>query len=155
MTWVTLVWVAAMVSASNPVCLPPIALSQYDSHSTVSSVSPPPGLWGLVDDNVSDNELINSEVLGVGVGLGVLQQAGDESDRLLGPSTFGWLSAFFRSLVSYLPNPNPEYKHTLGLSESLGLASSSDGSVETSERNDLLVLDDIGEVGVGLLDVHA
>lgn len=58
-----------------------------DSHSTVSSVGPPPGLWGLVNDNVSDNELVNGEVLGVGVGLGVLQQVGDESDRLLGPST--------------------------------------------------------------------
>lgn len=127
---------------------PCVLLHPKHSHSTVSSVSPPPGLGGLVDDNVSDNELLNGKVLGVGVGLGVLQQSGDESNRLLGPSTYT-----VRIHVSLFPQI--PIKHTLGLSESLGLASSTNGSVESSERNDLLVLDNVGEVGVGLLDVHA
>jgi hypothetical protein len=60
-----------------------------------------------------------------------------------------------KSSVSIFPRlPSPS-SHTLGLSELLGLASSTDGSVETSERNNLLVLDNVVEVGVGLLDVHA
>jgi hypothetical protein len=62
-------------------------ISLHNPHSTVSTVSPPPGLWGLVDDNVLDDELINGEVLGIGVGLGVLQEGEDEFNRLLGPST--------------------------------------------------------------------
>jgi hypothetical protein len=151
-----------------------------NAHSTVSSVSPPPGLWGLVDDNVSDDELINGEVLGVGVGLGVLQQSGDESDRLLGPSS--WRLVLVRACMSMVQIPVcvsfPPISHpiqiptihdqnrdpeppmaktepTLGLLEGLGLASSTNGSVETSERNNLLVLDDIREVGVCLLDVHS
>lgn len=122
----------------------------------MSSVSPPPGLWGLVDDNVSDDELIDSEVLGVGVGLGVLQQSGDESDRLLGPSS--WTLVVFLDFPFPAPSHNPpkeQMKPTLGLLEGLSLASSTNGSVETSERNDLLVLDNVGKVGVGLLDVHA
>jgi len=72
----------------------------------VSSVSPPPGLWGLVDDNVSDDELLNGEVLGVGVGLGVLQQSGDESDRLLGPSS--WMLVTVSHFPIPIPTPAPK-----------------------------------------------
>jgi hypothetical protein len=57
------------------------------SHSTVGSVRPSPGLWGLVDDNVLDEQVLNGKVLGIGVGLGVLQQTEDELNRLGGPST--------------------------------------------------------------------
>lgn len=57
------------------------------SHSTVSSVRPSPGLWSLVDNNVLDEQVLNGKVLGIGVGLGVLQQTEDELNRLGGPST--------------------------------------------------------------------
>jgi hypothetical protein len=58
-----------------------------NSHSTVGSVSSSPGLRCLVDNNVFDDQLLDGEVLGVGVGLGVLEQSKHESDRLDGPST--------------------------------------------------------------------
>lgn len=44
---------------------------------------------------------------------------------------------------------------TLGGLELLGLGSSTDTSSESSERDDLLVLLDVGEVGVGFLEVHS
>jgi hypothetical protein len=62
--------------------------SHNHAHATVSAVSPPPGLGGLVHDDVLDDELIDGEVLGVGVGLGVLQQTEEELDRLDGPTTW-------------------------------------------------------------------
>jgi hypothetical protein len=56
-------------------------------HSTVGSVSPSPGLGGLVNNNVLDNQLLNSEVLSVGVGLGVLKETEEELNGFDGPST--------------------------------------------------------------------
>jgi hypothetical protein len=53
----------------------------------VGSVSPPPGLRGLVDDNVLDDQLLDGELLGVRVRLGVLEETEEEVDRLDGPST--------------------------------------------------------------------
>jgi len=44
---------------------------------------------------------------------------------------------------------------TFGGLELLGLGSTSDTTGESSERNDLLLLLDIGEVGVRLLQGHA
>lgn len=41
----------------------------------------------LVDVDVLDDQLFLVEVLGVSVGLGVLQQVQDVSDGLFGPST--------------------------------------------------------------------
>jgi hypothetical protein len=81
-----LLGVMALGDTLSPETVSP-RISKYHSHSTVGSVSPPPGLGGLVDNNVSDNKLLDGEVLGVGVGLGVLDQSADESNRLLGPST--------------------------------------------------------------------
>ena len=49
-----------------------LTTSTLDSHSTVSSECPSPGFRCLVDDDVFDDELIDGEVLGIGVGLGVL-----------------------------------------------------------------------------------
>lgn len=57
------------------------------SHTTVGTVSPPPGLWGLVDDNVADDEVLDGEVLSVRVRLGVFQESEHELDRLDGPTT--------------------------------------------------------------------
>ena len=44
---------------------------------------------------------------------------------------------------------------TLGGLELLGLGSSADTSSKSSERDDLLVLLDVGKVGVGFLEVHS
>ena len=41
----------------------------------------------LLDNNALNDELINGQVLRIGVGLCVLEQAGDELDGLLGPAT--------------------------------------------------------------------
>ena len=60
----------------------------FDLHSTVGTVSPPPGLWGLVDNNVLDDQVLNSQVFRVGVGLGVFQEPEDESHRLCWPSSY-------------------------------------------------------------------
>lgn len=49
---------------------------------------------------------------------------------------------------------SPEPGLTLGGTELLGLGGTSDSSSESSERNDLLVVLDVGQVGVGLLEVH-
>ena len=62
-----------------------VALVGVDA--TVRAEGPPAGLGRLVDDNVLDDQLLGGEVLGVGVGLGVLEQAGDVVHRLGGPAT--------------------------------------------------------------------
>jgi hypothetical protein len=75
----------------------------HNSHSTVSSVSPPPGFWGLVDNNVFDDQLVKGKVLGIGVGLGILQQSEDEFDRLLRPSTCTPISFAYNPPASVPP----------------------------------------------------
>lgn len=85
---------------------------------------------GLLHNNVLDGQLLLLQVLGLSVGLGVLDQVEDESNRLLGPTS-------------------------LGGTKLLGLGSTTDSTGEPSERNNLLVLLDVREVSVGLLDVHA
>lgn len=42
---------------------------------------------GLLNTDVLDDEVLNGNVLGLGVGLGVLEQVQDELDGLDGPST--------------------------------------------------------------------
>lgn len=105
-----------------------VALVRVDS--TVGTVSPPPGLGSLLNDNVLDDQLLDIKVLSLSVGLGVLEETEDELDRLLGPSTLGSL-------------------------ELLGLRSSANTASEPSERNNLLVVLNVGEVSVRLLQVHA
>lgn len=63
-----------------------VALVRVDT--TVSAVRATAGLGCLLYDNVFDEEVFERERLGVGVRFGVLQKAGDETDRLLGPATF-------------------------------------------------------------------
>ena len=84
--WVALVRVAVEASASAPYSKAHKRSS--DSHSSVGTVRPPPGLWGLVDDNVLDDQLVDVEFFGIGVGLGVLQETEDVLDRLFRPSTY-------------------------------------------------------------------
>ena len=64
-----------------------IRTTSKNSHSTVGTVSPPPGLWGLVDDNVGDDKVLDGKVLGVRVGLCVFEESEHELNRLDGPTT--------------------------------------------------------------------
>lgn len=105
-----------------------VALVRVDS--SVGSVCAAAGLGCLLDDDVADDELFSVQSLGLSVGLGVLQQSQKELDRLDGPSTLSRL-------------------------ELLGLLRSANTTVEAAERNALLLLNNVAEVGVGLLQLHA
>lgn len=48
------------------------------TYATVGAVRPPPLLGGLVDLDVLDDQVASVQALGVGVGLGVLEQAQQE-----------------------------------------------------------------------------
>lgn len=98
--------------------------------STVGTVSAPAGLGGLVDADVADLNVLHVQALGLSVGLGVLEQAVDELDRLDGPSTLCGTV-----LVS--------------------LGGSANTTVVAAERNAVLSLSDGLEVGVRLLQLHA
>jgi hypothetical protein len=56
------------------------------TYTTVSTVGAAALLRGLVDLNVLDDQVAGVQSLGVGVGLGVLQEAEQELSRLDGPS---------------------------------------------------------------------
>lgn len=62
-----------------------VALVRVDA--AVSTVRAAARLGSLLDDNVADDELLGVKALGLGVGLGVLEQSKEELDRLDGPST--------------------------------------------------------------------
>ena len=57
------------------------------TYPAVSAVRPPSLLGGLVDLDVLDNQVARVETFGVGVGLGVLEQAEQEVGRLDGPAS--------------------------------------------------------------------
>lgn len=63
-----------------------VALVRVDT--TVGAVSAAAGLGGLLDDNVLDEQVLGREVLGVGVGLGVLEETENKLNRLDGPATW-------------------------------------------------------------------
>lgn len=105
-----------------------VSLVRVDS--SVSSVCAAAGLGCLLDDNVADDKLLSVQSLGLSVSLGVLQQSEQELDRLDGPSTLSRL-------------------------EFLGLLRSANTTVESTERNALLLLNNVAQVGVSLLQLHA
>ena len=57
--------------------------------TTVSTVCAPPLLRSLVDLNVLDDQVAGVETLGIGIGLGVLEQAEQELGGLDGPAGLG------------------------------------------------------------------
>jgi hypothetical protein len=59
------------------------------TYATVSTVSAPSLLRGLVDLDVLDNQVGGVETLGVGVGLGVLKKTDEDLSRLDGPAGLG------------------------------------------------------------------
>ena len=56
------------------------------TYTTVGTVCAAALLGGLVDLNVLDNQVAGVETLGVGVGLGVLEETEEELGRLDGPA---------------------------------------------------------------------
>jgi hypothetical protein len=122
--------------------------------TTVSTVGSAALLGGLVDNNVGNVEVLNGKTLSLcttvtenlvpflklktkqndntnlGVALSVLQQVNNEFGRLDGPASLCGL-------------------------EGLGLSSAANTTVETTERNGLLVLLDITEVGKSLGELQA
>ena len=56
------------------------------TYTTVSTVGASPSLGGLVDLDVLDNKVTGVETLGVSVGLGVLEEVGEEVGGLGGPA---------------------------------------------------------------------
>ena len=61
-------------------------MDEGSTYTTVSTVGASPSLGGLVDLDVLDNKATGVETLGVGVGLGVLEEVREESGRLDGPA---------------------------------------------------------------------
>ena len=59
------------------------------TYTTVSTVSAPSLLGGLVDLVVLDNQVGSVETLGVGVGLSVLEETEKDLGRLDGPASLG------------------------------------------------------------------
>ena len=59
------------------------------TYTTVSTVCPAALLRGLVDLDVLDDQIASVKTLGIGVGLGVLQEVKQELGRLDGPPSLG------------------------------------------------------------------
>ena len=98
-------------------------------HSTVSTVGTTTVLGGLVDNDAGDVKFFNVQTLGFSVGFSVLQEVSDELDGLDGPATLSGL-------------------------EFLGLGSTTNTTVEVTERNDLLVFSDVLQVAVSLAQLQ-
>lgn len=60
-----------------------------ETYTTVSAVSTAALLGGLVDLDVLDDKVGGIKTLGVGVGLGVLEERKEELGRLDGPAGLG------------------------------------------------------------------
>ena len=56
------------------------------TYTTVGTVSTSAALGSLVDLDALDDQVAGVETLAVSVGLGVLEEVGDEAGRLLGPA---------------------------------------------------------------------
>lgn len=96
----------------------------------MGTVCASPLLGGLVDLDVLDDEVAGVEALGVGVGLGVLEEAEKELGGLDGPAG-------------------------LGDAEGLALGGAADGAGVAAEGDGLLLLGDVLEEGDGALELPA
>jgi hypothetical protein len=77
----------------------------------------------LINYDALDGQILDINVLGISIRLGILEESGNESDGFLGPTTESCFECFC-----------------------LGCTTSS--ARESSEGNDLLVIFDVGEVSV-------
>ena len=97
--------------------------------STMGPVGSPSSLLCSVDLHVADDQLVEIQLFNIGIGFQVLQNGHDRLNRLFGPSTL---------------NPT----------ELLSLWGSSDPSVESSEWNTSLVIQDVFQITECLGDLH-
>jgi len=107
-------------------------LAHVGTHTTVGTVSATTALRSAVDGDHLDGQVVGVEALGFGVGLGVLEHVKDNLDRLDRPATLASRDV-----------------------ELLGLRLATTATVVAKERDDLLLLEDILEIDLGLLDVPA
>ena len=99
-------------------------------NSTVSTVCASTGFGGLVDVDTGDDQVLGLELVGNGVGLGVLEELNHVFGRLKRPSTLSGLV-------------------------SLSLGSSSDSTRKSSERNTLFVFCDVVQEREGFGEFEA
>lgn len=85
--------------------LPAIGVGGHATYTTVGTVGSSSLLGSLVDLDVLDDEVAGVEALGVGVGLGVLQQGEEELCRLDGPASSAdtGLLAYHVTCQPYIP----------------------------------------------------
>lgn len=136
----------------------------------MSTVGTSATLGGLVDLDVLDDEVAGVKTLGVGVGLGVLQQSEQLLSRLNGPASLGDTeclacitleSSHFKipgrmnsnSAFSFIPASTPSSSilhridyHGRKKTVTLTLGSATGGTGISAHGNGLLVIDDILEV---------
>lgn len=98
--------------------------------ATMGTVGAATHLGGLVDLDVLDNNLLQVETLGVGVAFGILEESQQELGALLGPASLG-------------DTPN------------VGLGATADTATEATERNSLLVFNDVFQELLGLGELHS
>ena len=98
-------------------------------NSAMGPVGPPSSLLRSVDLHVADDQLFEIQLFNIGIGFQVLQNGHHRLDGLLGPST-------------------------LHPTELLGLWGPSDASVESSEWNASLVIQDVFQITERLGDLH-
>ena len=98
--------------------------------TAVSAVGAAAVVGGLVDLGVGDHEVLDVHGLGIGVGLGVGEEAEEELGSLLGVATRVSLDLLARGVAA-------------------------DTVVVLGESNDLLVRDDVLEVGLSAAEGHA
>lgn len=127
------------------------------AYTTVGTVCSSTLLGGLVDLDVLDDQVSGIQSLGIGVGLGVLEQIEEELGRLDGPSCAGDTELLSCREVPSAPDPRTAYPTsicpipfpTLLFSASAGgvltLCSTSGSASVSSHGNGLLVVDDILE----------
>lgn len=148
------------------------------TYTTVSTVSAPSLLRGLVDLDVLDNQVGGVETLGVGVGLSVLEETEDDLGGLDGPAGLGdteslacgsqplpmqkSIHAVQRNAFPQLARstssstfsyPNPFVHPCVRGRRLLTLGSASSATGVAPHGNGLLVLQDIAEVGEGALEL--
>lgn len=100
----------------------------------------------LLDNYVFDEKVFEFQALCVGIGLCILQEAGDELDGFLRPATCDRMLGLSSGVMRKL---------TLSRLELLCLASTTDTTRETTEGDDLFVFHDVAEVSVSLGQFHA
>lgn len=77
------------------------------TYTTVGTVCPAALLGGLVDLDVLDNQGTGVEALGIGVGLGVAEEAEKELGRLDGPAGLGDTELLAYSKIRVSNNETP------------------------------------------------